>query len=198
MTSTTEKLEGRRARKRQETYERIVETGLPLFLKNGYEATTLDMIAEAAGISRRTFFLYFKSKEDVLLARVGSGFPQALEAAMAEQSPEMTPLAAARACFMELASRYETRESANVDRLLRSTQSLRARKNALFMDIEQCLAESMYELWPDPERRAKLRLTAMLAVGALRLALDDRRADDNERPLVHYLDRNFSLLAELS
>lgn len=196
MTDTLEKPEGRRARKRQETHRRIVEAGLTLFLEHGYETTTLDMIAEAAGISRRSFFSYFRSKEDVLLARVGSGFPKALQEAMAEKSPEMAPLAAARDCFIELASRYETSESAAVDRLLRSTEALRARKNALFVDIERSLADSMHALWPDPENRMRLRLTAMQAVGALRLALDERRGDEDERPLKYYLDSNFALLAD--
>lgn len=56
MDIVSSKPDGLRARKRQETLERIAETGLRLFSQNGYEATTLDAIAEAAGISRRTFF----------------------------------------------------------------------------------------------------------------------------------------------
>jgi AcrR family transcriptional regulator len=38
-----------------------------LFREGGYEATTVDDIASAAGCSRRTFFRYFGTKEDVLL-----------------------------------------------------------------------------------------------------------------------------------
>ncbi|WP_454011584.1 TetR/AcrR family transcriptional regulator [Aquamicrobium terrae] len=192
-----EEPEGLRARKRRETRQRIVEAGMKLFVENGYEATTLDMIAAAAGISRRTFFYYFKSKEDVLLARQGSGFPQALRAAMLEQSPQKTPLAAARDCFLALASRYETKDSATVDRLLRSTEALRARKNALFIEIEAVLFAAMCELWPTPDRRNGLRITTMVATGALRLALDDRRVDDKRGSLSDCLRRNFALLEDL-
>ncbi|MBW4331752.1 TetR/AcrR family transcriptional regulator [Stakelama sp. CBK3Z-3] len=81
MAHASEK-ESLREGKRRETRRRIIETGLKLFVENGYEATTFDMIARAAGISRRTFFSYFKSKDDVLLARERSGFPQALHTAM--------------------------------------------------------------------------------------------------------------------
>ena len=194
MENALEESVGLRERKRRQTRERIVAAGLNLFIENGYEATTLDMIAEAAGISRRTFFHYFKSKDDILLARDGSNFPQALRTAMLAQSPDQTPLAAARDCFLGLASRYETRQSVIVDRLLRSTEALRARKSALFVEVEQTLFDAMSEIWPAPEQREGLRLAAMIASGVLRLALDDWRTEDDGRPLADYLQRNFQRL----
>ncbi|NUS43156.1 MAG: TetR family transcriptional regulator [Mycobacteriaceae bacterium] len=46
----------------------VVGHALRLFADQGYEATSVDEIAEAAGISRRTFFRRFRSKEDVVFA----------------------------------------------------------------------------------------------------------------------------------
>lgn len=46
----------------------VVSKALQLFSEQGYEATSVDEIAEAAGISRRTFFRQFRSKEDVVFA----------------------------------------------------------------------------------------------------------------------------------
>jgi AcrR family transcriptional regulator len=88
----TPKKEGRRERERQETRQRIAETGLKLFIADGYEDTTLDAIARAARISRRTFFYYFKAQEDVLLAWQGSGFVGALGPAMLQEAPDQEPL----------------------------------------------------------------------------------------------------------
>src|ERR1700676_83130 len=102
MDSASPKKEGRRERKRLETLRRIAETGLKLFIANGYEATTLEAIAEAAGISRRTFFYYFKSKEEILLAWQGGGFEEAICPAMLGESPNQPPLAAARNCLLKL------------------------------------------------------------------------------------------------
>ncbi|MBD0020663.1 TetR family transcriptional regulator [Gordonia pseudamarae] len=47
---------------------RMVAESIRLFEAQGYEATTVDQIAEAAGVSRRTLFRQFRSKEDVIFA----------------------------------------------------------------------------------------------------------------------------------
>lgn len=46
----------------------VVTTALELFSAQGYESTTVEQIAAASGISRRTFFRQFRSKEDVVFA----------------------------------------------------------------------------------------------------------------------------------
>jgi AcrR family transcriptional regulator len=45
---------------------RISAAAFELFAARGYEATTVDAIADQAGVARRTFFRYFKSKDDVI------------------------------------------------------------------------------------------------------------------------------------
>src|SRR3569833_2320084 len=192
-----EQPEGRRERKRRETSERFIEKGLKLSVKHGYVATTLDAIAEAAGISRRTFFYYFKSKEDVLPAAHDSGFREALRPVLLEQSPDQAPLDAVQKCLVKVASRYETRESVVYDGLMQSTEALRARKEAVLVDAEQILLEAMYELWPAPGRRDELRLVAMIAMGTLRLALDKWRRNNAAHPLAYYIRQGFTHLALL-
>ena len=196
MKDASERPQGLRERKRRETSERIIEKGLKLFVKNGFEATTLDAIAEAAGISRRTFFYYFKSKEDVLLTAHHSGFREALRPTMLDEPPHQAPLDAAQKCLIKLASRYETKESVVFDRLMESTDALRARKEAVFVETERILFEAMCELWPSPGRRDGLRLVAMVAMGTLRLALDKWKQNDAAHPLAYYLRQGFTLLAK--
>lgn len=187
-----------RERKRQLTLDRIAETGLKLFIEHGYEATTLDAIAAASGISRRTFFHYLKSKEDVLLEHESGKFLHVLRPTLLKQSPKQSPIDAARKTFLALASTYQTKESVIADRILRSIETLRLRKEALLVQMEQVLAEAMYELWPDETRRPALRLAAMMAMGTLRFAKDNWRQEDAARPLTHYIDEAFDLLAQQS
>lgn len=54
--------EGREA----ETRDRIAAAAFELFAGQGYDGTTVDAIAERARIARRTFFRYFRSKDDVI------------------------------------------------------------------------------------------------------------------------------------
>ncbi|MEV0135963.1 TetR family transcriptional regulator [Dactylosporangium sp. NPDC050688] len=53
-------------RKRQLVRNELTEAALKLLGVQGFEETTIDQMAAAAGVSRRTFFRYFRSKEDVI------------------------------------------------------------------------------------------------------------------------------------
>ncbi|WP_406137940.1 TetR/AcrR family transcriptional regulator [Streptomyces sp. NBC_01089] len=59
---------GLRARKKLRTRDALCHAALDLFGSRGFDRTTLDDIAAAAGVSKRTLLRYFTGKEDVLLA----------------------------------------------------------------------------------------------------------------------------------
>lgn len=59
-------------RSRQAAYAEITSIAMRLFLDHGFEQTTIDEIASTAGISRRSFFRYFGTKEDIVLGNLGS------------------------------------------------------------------------------------------------------------------------------
>jgi AcrR family transcriptional regulator len=91
---------GLRERKKARTRAAIRQHALRLFREQGYEATTVDQIADAADVSPSTFFRYFPTKEDVVLQDdIDVLAIEAFEAQPAELSPVAAFRAAARAAF---------------------------------------------------------------------------------------------------
>ena len=66
--------EGRRARRWRELHERISQTARALFLEQGFEATTVEQIADAADIAQATFFNHFPTKDAVVGEMAGEVF----------------------------------------------------------------------------------------------------------------------------
>jgi AcrR family transcriptional regulator len=79
-----------RSRRQNLVRESIYDSALTLFAKNGFDDTTLEEVAQAAGISRRSFFRYFASKDD-LLARSVVDYGKVLTEAIAACPPSLTP-----------------------------------------------------------------------------------------------------------
>jgi AcrR family transcriptional regulator len=95
---------GLRERKKARTRAAIREHALRLFREQGYHATTVEQIAEAAEVSPSTFFRYFPTKEDAVLQDdfdvIGL---EAFEAQPADLSPIAAYRAATRQTFQSLA-----------------------------------------------------------------------------------------------
>ena len=85
---------GLRERKKARTRAAIREHALRLFREQGYDATTVDQIAEAADVSPSTFFRYFPTKEDVVLQ---DDLDLLALGAFEAQPAELSPIAAFRA-----------------------------------------------------------------------------------------------------
>ena len=90
---------GLRERKKARTRAAIREHALRLFREQGYHATTVEQIAEAAEISPSTFFRYFPTKEDVVLQ---DDFDLITLEAFERSPPSMSVIAAFRAAVAEV------------------------------------------------------------------------------------------------
>jgi AcrR family transcriptional regulator len=190
MNQTTIK-PGVREQKRQETLKRIADVGLRLFLANGYEETTLEAIAMEAGITKRTIFYYYKSKDEILRVWQGSHFSDAIVAGMLKESKQQVPLAACRHCLLELVARHETKESIRVDRLFQATESLKMRKQITFLEWEGAMLTGLTQLWPEKKFIGAMQSAAMVSVGTLRLAMEAWRRDAGRKRLAVYLQNYF-------
>jgi AcrR family transcriptional regulator len=185
--------EGLRERKRRETLKRITDAAICLFIEKGYEATTLGEIAAAADISRRTFFYYFKSKDDILLS-LQSGMGDMLAAALRDGPQDLRPIDAVHDAVVKVCAPFPAEDMIAIDRLMRASEAVQARKQASYIQHERTLFAALRERWPEPERETALRLVAMLSIGAVRLSLDALSREDGKRPLVELLDEAFNAL----
>jgi len=87
--------QGLRARKKEQTRTAITEAALDLFEAKGYDATTVEDIAEASNVSPRTFFRYFDSKLDVVLPDKAEDEESALADSLDARPPGEGPVEAA-------------------------------------------------------------------------------------------------------
>lgn len=99
-----------RARRRTETRLEIQQAALSLFERQGFEPTTVDEIARDAGVSPRTFFRYFTTKEESVLFDM-YGFDDALQECVATIDPNHFCLAAVEAAFTTVIESFRDDQS---------------------------------------------------------------------------------------
>lgn len=135
---------GLRERKKAKTKAAIQLHALQLFRRQGYAATTVEQIAEAAEVSPSTFFRYFPTKEDVVLYDMLD--PVIFEALQA-QPAELTPIQALRATMRSVFATLPAEEREVMDErlaLMRSTPELRAKEldqfAGMLRDVSQAVA----------------------------------------------------------
>ena len=123
-----------RDRQKQATRETLRSVALRLFVERGFSETTADEIAAAAGVSRRTFFLHFASKDEVLLGHIAAELGM-LRAELEVASADLEPAARAGEAITRLAESIQGR-----DELLLQLDLLHSAPELLGVNLEQFTA----------------------------------------------------------
>lgn len=114
-------------RSRQSAYAEITSIAMRLFLDQGFEQTTIDQIASTAGISRRSFFRYFGTKEDIVLGDLASQ-GELLRDALEKVPPTIGPWEALRQALHAVdALHVEPGVTLKIATMMYRTPSLRSR-----------------------------------------------------------------------
>jgi len=136
---------GLRERKKIETLHRMQEEALRLFAEQGYEATTIEQIAEAAGVSPSTFYRYFPVKEDVV---VQDEYDPLIVEVFQSQPEDAPPIEALRAVLAELFAQTTPEDMERIRRRARmifSVPALRARQLQQTVATEDLLSRMVAE-----------------------------------------------------
>jgi AcrR family transcriptional regulator len=150
-----------------DTRARIAAAAFELFAAQGYDNTTVDAIAERAGIARRTFFRYFRSKDDVIFPDHDSLLDEVRRylAAIGDVPPVDAVCAGVRLVFRG----YVTDSGVSVQRyrLTRSVVPLRDREIASVRRYERAFSKYLYGRYVDAMGESAAALHADVIAAAV-------------------------------
>jgi TetR/AcrR family transcriptional regulator, regulator of mycofactocin system len=186
---------GRAGRRRVTSRDELEQVAFELFGRQGFDGTTVDDIAFAAGIGRRTFFRYFPSKNDV----PWGNFDAELERMRVrlKQCPAGTALMdairVAIVDFNRIAPEQVPLHRRRMELILR-TPALQAHSTLRYAAWRQVIAEFVGERLGQPPDALAPRTIAYVALGAAVAAYEQWLESENAE-LSELLDRSMRELA---
>jgi AcrR family transcriptional regulator len=185
---------GLRERKKIKTRQAIRREAFRLIDENGYAATTIEQIADAAEVSPSTFFRYFPSKESLLLA---DDLDPLILAAFNAQPPDVAPTQAFRRAYettMAGLSEEQVEFENTRQRLIFSIPELKAAMYDEYYRTVTIVAEAIGHRIGRAAGDFEVRVFAGALTGAMMAAFDSapRTADTIYRAL-DFLDAGMPL-----
>jgi AcrR family transcriptional regulator len=137
---------GLRERNRRAVRAELIEAAQDLFVAQGFEATTVDQIAVAVGMAKRTFFRYFPSKEDLVLGKYDATAERLVESL--EGRPLDEPVWSSLRRVFDYVVDYtadaaSAARMAELDRVIQADPSLRASYLQRLDAMEVALADAV-------------------------------------------------------
>jgi AcrR family transcriptional regulator len=176
---------GLRERKKIATRNALRDSAMSLFASQGFNATTIDQIAEAANVSRATVFSYFPTKEEIVFGE-GAAAIEGLAALLRERPADRTTIDVVHAWLGQLAGWMEP-ELVLQQRLVREVPVVGARQLQLYGEVERAIAESLEAELEGEQLAARLAASALVAglrvaqeTAAARMEHEDRALSDAE------------------
>jgi len=188
--------QGLRERNKARTRQEIAAATLRLASERGLDHVTVEQIAAAADVAPRTFFRYFDSKEDALLADHSERLALLRETLRARPVDE-GPLTAVRAAILEVVGDFEEQREPMLCKmeLMQVNPGLRAHSLERMGDMERTLATALAErTGVDPERDLRPRLIAGAVVMAMRVAVEQWGERDGKGDLRDMVEQALDLL----
>jgi AcrR family transcriptional regulator len=166
-SETVTRTPSRRDQHKSRTRQALRQAALELFAAQGFDTTTTEEIAERAGVSVRTFFRYFPTKELVLFFG-RYDFIQEFAANLVDQPKPLSDFDAMREAFIEAGSGFAARRKALLlyERAVSSSATLRGREQDRQVEDVHTIAKAIAArsgLDKPDERRSLLAAVGLLA-----------------------------------
>jgi len=148
---------------------RLEAVALELFAVRGFDAVTVDDLAAAGGVGRRTFFRYFPTKLDVVLGELDSAL-DALVATLRTVPADLDPVAACRAAFLQV-NAYADDDVPVLRRRLRLIETVpevSARAGVRYAAWERAVAVDAAARWGCAPEELRPQVFARVVVAAMR------------------------------
>ena len=161
---------GLRERKRAKTLALIQVEAMRLFIDKGFDATTLEEIANASDVSPRTLYLYFSSKEEIVFS-TREDFPRLLADCVSRRPADEPLLEMVENALIDMATRLESPQTRKVSRMIRDTPALNAGEQGKYEKVELALAEALADRKGLPHTDMDCQVTAAISIGILKMAI---------------------------
>jgi AcrR family transcriptional regulator len=185
-----------RSRTRENVRVQIAEVAFNVFAERGFDAVTATEVAEAAGISRASFFRYFESKEDaVFVAQEELGVK--IAARLRERPAGEDAWSALRQSLDPIIATYRESPTQSLARLrlTRSTTKLRAHQLERFDQWKQLIGAALAERLGAEEVDLRIEALVAAALAAMGSASSRWAASDGADDLIELIDEAFGAIA---
>lgn len=189
-----------RDNKKTRTREALRSAALRLFREKGFDRTTVDEIAVAAGVSRTTFFRYYPSKEDVVFDR-GREVGEVFRRWIAERPRQENPFEAFEGALLALARETRdtamARESLEMEELFERNPALRKRQAEHRHEQIELVAQALAER-DGRGVEAEHRLAAGMGVVVADLVRDEWHESRGTADVEALLEEHFATMRALA
>jgi AcrR family transcriptional regulator len=186
----------RRDAHKRRTTTTLRDAALDLFLAHGFDATTTDQVAAKAGVSTRTFFRYFDSKDEVLF--LGQRFWSEKVADMVKQQPSMLkPMDAMCETLIELATHVSRKALIRHEQIVKSSVTLLGHSEVQLAENARHIAEGLAARrgLDAPDDECKMMASAGLML--YRQAVRELRDGSSNSPIEMLIREKFALLEKI-
>ena len=186
-----------RSKSRESLRAEIAEVAFKVFAERGFDQVTATEVAEAAGISRASFFRYFESKEDAVFVVQGSMGVNVADALRERPDGEDAWTALRRALDLAVATYQRDPDEALARlRLIRCTPDLRSRQLERLERWKQAIGAALAERLRVRGDDIKVEALVGAALGALDAALTRWSESDGAEDLIALIDEAFAVIAD--